>query len=69
MHYNQEEISHWAGRQKLLKYQTLIERKEIVVGLLNEQIIGFGNIHCSNGTGKICVECRIAVGHRSSSVQ
>ncbi len=54
-HYNQEEIKQWAGRQKLAKYQSLIDKEAIAVGVLNDQVVGFGNIeHYADDTGEIC---------------
>lgn len=43
-HYSQEEIKQWAGRQRLEKYQSLIDMEALAVALLNDQVVGFGNI-------------------------
>ena len=54
-HYNQEEIKQWAGRQRLTKYQSLIDKEAIAVGVVDDQVVGFGNIeHYRDDTGEIC---------------
>lgn len=54
-HYNKEEIKQWSGRQKLAKYQSFIDKEAITVSVLNDQIVGFGNIErYADDTGEIC---------------
>ena len=54
-HYNLEEIRQWAGRQRLAKYQSLIGREAIAVGVLKDQVVGFGNTEkCTHDTVEIC---------------
>ena len=54
-HYSQEEIKQWTGRQELGKYLSLISKEAITVVVLNDQVVGFGNIERhSDDTGEIC---------------
>ena len=54
-HYSEDEIRQWIDRQSLKKYQSFIERGVIFVGVIIDQIVGFGHLECcAENTGEIC---------------
>lgn len=54
-HYSQEEVKQWAGRQNLTKYQSIIDKEGMAVGVLSNKIVGFGNTErYTDDTVEIC---------------